>query len=76
MENENEKKDGESMSTEEAGRLGGEKVARERGSEFYSEIGQKGGHSQGKENNPGNFANRTEENADSEQQEEDDSQLM
>jgi uncharacterized protein len=43
-----------SMSTSEAGRMGGEKVSKERGPEFYSEIGQK----QGKENNPGNFANR------------------
>ena len=43
-----------SMSTSEAGRKGGEKVRDERGPEFYSEIGQK----QGKENNPGNFANR------------------
>ena len=42
-----------SMSTAEAGKLGGEKVRDERGPEFYSEIGQK----QGKENNPGNFAN-------------------
>ena len=44
------------MSTSEAGRLGGEKVLKERGPEFYSEIGQK----QGKENNPGNFANDPE----------------
>jgi general stress protein YciG len=43
-----------SMSTSEAGKLGGEKVRDERGPEFYSEIDQK----QGKENNPGNFANR------------------
>lgn len=49
-------KDG-SMSTSEAGRLGGEKVRDERGSEFYSEIGKK----QGKQNNPGNFANRPKE---------------
>ncbi|MBU6321174.1 MAG: glucose starvation-inducible protein B [Patescibacteria group bacterium] len=46
------------MSVGEAGRKGGEKVAKERGPEYYSEIGRKGGHSQGKENNPGNFANR------------------
>lgn len=39
---ENEKKS-ESMTTSEAGKLGGEKVARERGPEFYSEIGKKGG---------------------------------
>ena len=44
----------ESMTTAEAGRMGGEKVRDERGSEFYSEIGQM----QGKDNNPGNFANR------------------
>jgi len=31
------------MTREEAGRIGGEKVARERGSEFYREIGRKGG---------------------------------
>jgi general stress protein YciG len=31
------------MTTREAGRLGGEKVKRERGLEFYSEIGHKGG---------------------------------
>jgi general stress protein YciG len=32
-----------SMTVEEAGRMGGAKVASERGSEFYSEIGHKGG---------------------------------
>jgi general stress protein YciG len=47
----------DSMTTAEAGKLGGDKVAKERGPEFYSEIGQK----QGKENNPGNFANRPKE---------------
>jgi general stress protein YciG len=31
------------MTREEAGRKGGEKVARERGREFYREIGRKGG---------------------------------
>ena len=31
------------MTREEAGRKGGEKVARERGSEFYRKIGRKGG---------------------------------
>lgn len=46
----------QSMSTAEAGRKGGEKVRDERGPEFYSEIGRK----QGKENNPGNFANDTQ----------------
>ena len=43
-----------SMTTAEAGKMGGDKVLKDRGPEFYSEIGQK----QGKENNPGNFANR------------------
>jgi general stress protein YciG len=47
----NDEKD-QSMSTSEAGRKGGE-----RGPEFYSEIGKQ----QGKENNPGNFANRPKE---------------
>ncbi len=32
-----------SMTVQEAGRLGGEKVASERGREFYEEIGHKGG---------------------------------
>jgi len=31
------------MTREEAGRIGGEKVARERGPQFYREIGRKGG---------------------------------
>ena len=31
------------MTREEAGRKGGEKVARERGPQFYREIGRKGG---------------------------------
>jgi general stress protein YciG len=31
------------MTRQEAGRKGGEKVARDRGSEFYREIGKKGG---------------------------------
>jgi uncharacterized protein len=34
---------GRKMTRQEAGRKGGEKVARERGSEFYREIGRKGG---------------------------------
>src|SRR5260221_9555961 len=46
-----------SMSTSEAGRMGGEKVRDERGPKFYSEIGRQ----QGKDNNPGNFANRPKE---------------
>lgn len=55
------------MTVEEAGRKGGEKVAQERGPEYYSEIGRKGGHSQGKENNPGNFANRRGGTSDSDE---------
>ena len=51
-----EEKD-ESMTTAQAGRKGGEKVRDERGPAFYSEIGKK----QGKETNPGNFANRPKE---------------
>jgi uncharacterized protein len=39
----NEKDKKGSMTVEEAGRLGGEKVASERGHEFYEEIGKKGG---------------------------------
>jgi hypothetical protein len=35
------------MTREEAGRKGGQKVARERGSEFFREIGKKGGESRG-----------------------------
>ena len=31
------------MTVEEAGRMGGQKVKAQRGSEFYSEIGKKGG---------------------------------
>lgn len=31
------------MTRQEAGRIGGEKVARERGPEFYRQIGKKGG---------------------------------
>ena len=31
------------MTRQEAGRLGGEKVAEERGAEFYRKIGRKGG---------------------------------
>ncbi len=36
-----------SMTVQEAGRLGGEKVASERGHEFYSEIGHMGGEKGG-----------------------------
>jgi general stress protein YciG len=38
------------------GQMGGE--ARKSQDADYSQIGQKGGRSQGQENNPGNFANR------------------
>jgi general stress protein YciG len=31
------------MTRQQAGRIGGEKVSRERGSEFYRRIGKKGG---------------------------------
>ncbi|MFN7146657.1 MAG: KGG domain-containing protein [Myxococcota bacterium] len=40
---ESENKEKGSMTVEEAGRMGGEKVRDERGPEFYSEIGHKGG---------------------------------
>jgi uncharacterized protein len=36
-----------SMTVQEAGRRGGEKVASERGHEFYEEIGRKGGEAGG-----------------------------
>ena len=36
------------MTREEAGRKGSEKVSEERGSEFFREIGRKGGESKGK----------------------------
>lgn len=42
------------MSREEAGQKGGEATLKKHGPEFYSEIGSQ----QGKDNNPGNFANR------------------
>ncbi len=45
---------GDSEGHAKAGRMGGQKTAETHNSEFYSEIGSK----QGKENNPGNFANR------------------
>jgi len=48
-----EKKEGkESMTVEEAGRKGGEKVAQERGREFYEEIGHKGGEKVAQERGP------------------------
>jgi hypothetical protein len=56
-----EDKQKDSMTTSQAGKMGGEKVRDERGPEFYSEIGKK----QGKDNNPGNFANRPKEDVES-----------
>jgi len=47
---------GDSERHAEAGRKGGEKVLEERGPGFFEEIGAQ----QGKENNPGNFANDPE----------------
>ena len=38
-----ESSQGKKMTREEAGRKGGQKVARERGADFYREIGRKGG---------------------------------
>jgi hypothetical protein len=38
-----EEKRKDKMTREEAGRKGGQKVARERGSDFYRQIGKKGG---------------------------------
>ncbi|MFZ5376187.1 MAG: KGG domain-containing protein [Patescibacteria group bacterium] len=49
------------MTVEEAGRKGGEATSRSHDRDFYQKIGQKGGKSQGKDNNPGNFANRSEQ---------------
>ncbi len=43
MSNERKERPKGKMTVEEAGRMGGEKVASERGSEFYSNIGHKGG---------------------------------
>ena len=37
------------MTVEEAGRLGGERTAETHGSEFYSEIGSKGGSQRAKQ---------------------------
>ena len=43
-----EKKKGK-MTVEEAGRIGGEKTSETHGSEFYSEIGSKGGSERAKQ---------------------------
>ncbi|MDR0372038.1 MAG: hypothetical protein LBI79_00515 [Nitrososphaerota archaeon] len=40
------------MTRQEAGKKGGEKVARERGTEFYREIGRKGGEKVSAERGP------------------------
>jgi len=44
------------MTVQEAGRKGGEKVARERGHEFYEEIGRKGGETVARERGPGFYS--------------------
>lgn len=51
------KKGGDKSSHEE----GVETTKQKHGEDFYQKIGQKGGQSQGQDNNPGNFANRSEE---------------
>jgi hypothetical protein len=43
------KKEKEELTTAEAGRIGGEKVAEERGSEFNNEIGSKGAEAEPRE---------------------------
>jgi uncharacterized protein len=50
----------ESMTTAEAGQMGGKETAKRHGKEFYAKIGHDGGTNQGKENNPANFANDRE----------------
>ncbi len=40
------------MTVQEAGRLGGEKVASERGHDFYENIGRKGGQTVARERGP------------------------
>ncbi|HSX01761.1 MAG TPA: hypothetical protein VLI05_00435 [Candidatus Saccharimonadia bacterium] len=57
MAKQNDQTKDESMPTAQAGQMNDEKVRDERGAEFFSEIGSQ----QGKENNPGNFANRPKE---------------
>ncbi|MDI4646501.1 KGG domain-containing protein [Cohnella hashimotonis] len=43
--------DNNTMSREEAGRMGGEATARTHDKEFYQEIGEKGGEARGGSNN-------------------------
>lgn len=45
--------------TKEGGQKAEKTIKQQYGKDFYAEIGQKGGRAQGKENNPGNFANRS-----------------
>jgi uncharacterized protein len=47
-----ETKPRDKMTREEAGRIGGQKVARERGTEFYREIGRKGGEKVAEQRGP------------------------
>lgn len=51
------------MTRQEAGRKGGEKVARERGAEFYRKIGKKGGRKSRRsevQNSTGKLAEKAE----------------
>lgn len=45
--NRNEDEEKGKMTVEEAGRKGGEKTSETHDSDFYSDIGRKGGHSSG-----------------------------
>ncbi len=47
----------ETMTTAEAGKLGGDEILERKGTDFYSEIGSQ----QGADTNPGNFKNRSKE---------------
>lgn len=47
--------------TREGGQKAEQTIKEKYGKDFYAEIGHRGGQQQGKENNPGNFANRSEE---------------
>lgn len=44
--------------TREGGKKAAKTIEMRYGKDFYEEIGHEGGKSQGKQNNPGNFANR------------------